>query len=130
MTLDLPGFFNTVLASDAFATLILTAFAGVVSAAAGAIAYYVRKNILKNLDAAELAQLREIAALAVQYAEQKFKDAAGPEKLQAALRAADAMIASYGIKVSTNQLVKIIEAAVYVETTRPSEIKLGDNDHA
>jgi hypothetical protein len=121
--MDIPGFINSVITSDAFATLVLTAFAGAVSAAVGAIAYFVRKRILKDLDAADLAQLRDIAALAVQYAEQKFKDAGGEEKLAAALQAADALIASYGIHVTTSQLRTIIEAAVYAELAEPASVE-------
>jgi LL-H family phage holin len=119
-------FLNTILTSDAFASLLLTAVAGAASALAGAVIYYVRKRVLKDLDSAELAQLREIAALAVQFAEQKFKDAGGDVKLAEAMKAADAMLASYGIKVTTRQLQTVIEAAVYTALAKdepaPAEI--------
>lgn len=113
MDINIADFINTILTSDAFATLVLTAVASTVATAVGAIVYYVRKRILKDLDAAELAQLREIASLAVQFAEQKFAQTSGPIKLAEAMKAADAMLQSYGIKVTTTQLRTVIEAAVY-----------------
>lgn len=111
--MDPIAFLTSILTSDAFASLLLTAVASGVTALTGAIIYYVRKRILKDLDATELAQLREIAAQAVRYAEQRFRDAEGDVKLAQAMAAADAMLTGYGIKVSTTMLRTVIEAAVY-----------------
>src|SRR5664279_545732 len=113
--MDLTWLYNF-LGSPEFTTLLLTTFAGVVTAVVGWVAIEFRKRILHDLSTTDLALLRSIAALAVQYAEQKFKDSDGPEKLAAAIAAADSMIASYGLTVTVAQLTKIIEAAVYAET--------------
>lgn len=114
--MDLPSWVISILSSDAFTTLVLTTFAGIVTAIVGWVAIQFRTRILHDLSATDLALLRSIAALAVQYAEQKFADADGPAKLAEAVKAADALIASYGLKVTAEQLIKIIEAAVYAET--------------
>lgn len=106
-------FLTAILTSDAFATLLLTAVASAVTAVAGAVIYYVRKRVLKDLDAAELEQLRIIADQAVRFAEQVYKTANGPAKLAAAMEAADKMLVSYGIKVTAKMLRTVIEAAVY-----------------
>ncbi len=107
-----------ILASQEFTTLLLTAFAGVVTGVVGWVAIQFRKRILHDLSATDYALLRDIAADAVLYAEQKFKDADGPAKLAEAMKAADTMIASYGINVTVEQLEKIIEAAVYAEVIK------------
>ena len=113
--MDLTWLYNF-LGSPEFTTLLLTTFAGIVTAVVGWVAIEFRKRILHDLSTTDLALLRSIAALAVQYAEQKFKDNDGPEKLAAAMAAANSMIASYGLNVTVEQLAKIIEAAVYAET--------------
>jgi len=117
---DIPAWLVSIISSDAFTQLVLTTFAGIVTAAVGVIAYQFRTRILHDLSATDYALLREIAADSVIYAEQKFKDADGPAKLAEAMKAADAMIASYGIRVTVEQLEKIIEAAVYAETIHAS----------
>lgn len=111
--MDFIDFFSTILTSDAFAAIFLTAFAGAVASAVGAVIYFIRKRVLKDLDAAELEQLRIIADQAVRFAEQVYKTAGGDVKLAAAMEAADKMLASYGIKVTTAMLRTVIEAAVY-----------------
>jgi hypothetical protein len=109
-------FILSILGSPEFTALILTAFATAVTSIAGYLALQFRKRILNELSVADLALLRSIAVIAVQYAEQKFKDADGPAKLDAAVEVANTMIAGYGLKVKVQQLVSIIEAAVYAET--------------
>jgi hypothetical protein len=120
--MDIPVWLEEVLRSEAFATLIITSFAGFVTAMIGWVGIQFRKRILHDLSATDYALLRQIAADAVKYAEQKFKDANGSVKLNEALKAADAMIASYGISVTTGQLVKIIEAAVYAEIAKTDTV--------
>jgi len=108
----------SVLGSPEFTALLLTVFAGVTTAVVGWVAVQFRKNILHQLSATDLTLLRSIAMVAVQYVEQKFKDLDGPAKLQVAIEAADKMIASYGLKVTIEQLTAIIEAAVYAEIAK------------
>jgi len=108
----------SVLGSTEFTALLLTVFAGVTTAVVGWVAVQFRKNILHQLSATDLTLLRSIAMVAVQYVEQKFKDLDGPAKLQVAIEAADKMIASYGLKVTIEQLTSIIEAAVYAEIAK------------
>jgi hypothetical protein len=104
--------------SPEFTNLILLAITTVVSAIVGWGVVVFRKNILHNLSSTDLALLRQIAGVAVAYAEQKFKDLDGPAKLAAATEAANALIASYGLKVTVEQLRHIIEAAVYTEIAK------------
>jgi hydroxypyruvate isomerase len=114
--MDVQDFLQSLLSSPEFTTLLLTTFATVVTAIVGAVAIQFRKRILHELSATDLAMLRQIATLAVQYVEQKFKEAEGQTKLAEAIRVANTMIASYGINVTVEQLAAIVEAAVYAET--------------
>ena len=111
----MQDFIIGILGSPEFTALVLTTFAGIVTAIVGWVAVQFRKRILNELSVSDLALLRSIAVIAVQYAEQKFKDADGPAKLDAAIEVANTMIAGYGLKVKVQQLVSIIEAAVYAE---------------
>jgi len=111
----MQDFILGILGSPEFTALMLTTFAGIVTAVVGWVAVQFRKRILNELSVADLALLRSIAVIAVQYAEQRFKDADGPAKLAAAVAAADKMIAGYGLRVKTEQLMAIIESAVYAE---------------
>ncbi len=110
----------SVLASPEFTGLILTSAATAATAIAGWAVMVFRRRVLNELSAADLALLRQIASVAVTYAEQRFKEADGPAKLDAAIKAADTMIASYGLKVTVEQLRTVIEAAVYAELAHAS----------
>ncbi|HSW43194.1 MAG TPA: phage holin, LLH family [Patescibacteria group bacterium] len=114
--MTIPDLLGTILASDAFAALVLTTVATVATAVVGWLGYAVRRHVLRRLDADELALLRQIASVAVAYAEQKYKSSDGPARLAAAMSAANTMLAAYGVKVSAEQLLAVIEAAVYAET--------------
>ena len=114
--MDLPTWLQSIIGSPEFTALLLTTFAGIVTGVVSWVAIQFRKNILHNLSATDYALLRAIAADAVKYAEQAFANSDGPTKLAAAVKAANAMIASYGINVTVEQLAQIIEAAVYAET--------------
>lgn len=114
--MDIPTWLASILGSDAFAQLVLQAVSVIAVSVVTWVAYQFRKRILHDISATDYELLRKIAADAVIYAEQKFKDADGPAKLAEAMKAADAMIASYGIQVTVEQLEKIVEAAVYAET--------------
>ncbi len=109
-----------IIGSPEFTALLLTTFAGVVTAVVGWVGVQFRKRILRELSAADLALLRSIARIAVQYAEQKYRAADGPTKLAAAMAATNTMIASYGLRVTTEQLLAIVEAAVFAETIHAS----------
>jgi hypothetical protein len=111
-----PEWLQSILGSPEFTALLLTSFAGIVTTVVTWIAVQFRKRILHDLSTTDLALLRQIASVAVMYAEQKFKEADGPTKLQEAVRVADTMILSYGLTVTVEQLYAIVEAAVYAET--------------
>lgn len=104
--------------SPEFTAWLLTAFAGVVTAVVGWVGVQIRQRILRQLSAAELALLREIAAVTVRYVEQKYRELESSAKLAEALRVADAYLVAYGLQVSSEQLLAIIEAAVYDEFNR------------
>jgi hypothetical protein len=106
---------RSILGSPEFTTALLTALGIVITALVGWVGTMVRRYIVHALSDRDLALLRQIAAIAVQYADQTFKDADGPAKLTEAMKVADAMIASYGLTVTSEQLRAIVEAAVYLE---------------
>jgi hypothetical protein len=106
------------LGSPEFTALLLTTFAGVVTAFVGWVGVQFRRRILRDLSSGDLALLRSIATIAVQYVEQRYIAQNGPTKLQAAIVAANTMIASYGLTVSIEQLTAIVEAAVYAEIAK------------
>ena len=106
-------FIQNLLGSNEFTSLLLTTFAGVVTGVVSWVAVQFRKNVKHNLSATSYALLQQIAADAVRYVEQTYKEADGPVKLAAATQAADSIISSYGLKVTVEQLNAIIEAAVY-----------------
>ena len=108
----------SVLASPEFTALVLAAFASGITAVVAWTARFVRRYILRHLDERELALLRQIAVISVDYVEQVYQGADGPTKLAEAKRVANTMIASYGLKVSAEQLLAIIEAAVFAEVAR------------
>lgn len=110
---------RALLGSPELTTLILGAFTSIVVAVVGRLAYQARLSLVAHLSASEFALLKSIAATAVQFTEQKFSDLGGPAKLEQALTAANVQIAAFGIKVTADQLLRIIEAAVYTETAKP-----------
>lgn len=114
--MDFPTWLQSILGSPEFTALLLTTFAGAITAIIGWVAVQFRKRILHDLSETDLALLRQIATVAVLYAEQKFKEADGPAKLAEAVKVANTMIASYGLIVTVEQLYAIVEAAVYAET--------------
>lgn len=114
--MDLPTWLISILSSPEFTALILTACATVTTAFVGWATVQFRKRVLHDLSATDLALLRQVATVAVQYAEQKFKEMDGPAKLAEAVNVANVMIASYGLDVTVEQLYAVIEAAVYAET--------------
>jgi len=114
----MPDLIATIIGSPEFAAFILAAFATTVGAVVTWLGVQFRKRILRSLSAADLALLRSIAVIAVQYAEQRFKDAGGPVKLEEAMNVADTMLVGYGIRVNTSQLRAIVEAAVFTETLK------------
>ena len=118
--MTIPDWLVSVLSSDAFTTLLLTTFAGVVTAIVSWIAVQVRTRILHDLSVTDLALIRSIATIAVQFVEQTMATEAGSAKLAAAIHAADTMLAGYGLKVTIEQLTAIVEAAVFAEIAHAS----------
>ncbi|MBA3875560.1 MAG: hypothetical protein C0498_01265 [Anaerolinea sp.] len=114
----LIGWARDTLGSPEFTALIIATFTTAVTALVGWVGLVVRRNILRQLDERELALLRQIASIAVTYVEQTYRDLDGPARLAKAQEAADALLASYGLRVTSEQLRAVIEAAVYTETTK------------
>lgn len=107
-----------VLASPEFAALALGAFTTAVGTVVGWLGLQFRRHILRRLSAQELALLQQIASIAVAYVEQTAIGRESGAKLQEAIRIANTYLAAYGIQVRAEQLVAIIEAAVYAEATK------------
>lgn len=107
-----------VLASPEFAALALGAFTTAVGTVVGWLGLQFRRHILRRLSAQELALLQQIASIAVAYVEQTAIGRESEAKLQEAIRIANTYLAAYGIQVRAEQLVAIIEAAVYAEATK------------
>ena len=55
---------------------------------------------------------RAVCRTAVRFVEQVYLDIHGPDKLRAAMKKASEMLAGYGISVTDEELVAMIEAAV------------------
>lgn len=108
-----------ILASPEFTALLLTTFAVIVTAIVGLVALPVRTFIARNISAKDLALLTDIAVVAVRYVDQKFHDLNGESKLAQAVLKANDLIAKYGLKVTINDLLTVIEAAVNTETYSP-----------
>lgn len=116
-------FIQGVLAIDAVQVALLGLFVAGASAAAKyavGLARAIKARVLNELNADQLALARVVAAEAVKYAEKVFAQEGGEAKLEAAMNAAEKMLASYGIKVSLKMLRTIIEAAVYTELAATS----------
>ena len=68
------------------------------------------KNLYKTYINTEIKQA--IVKDAVLFVEQVYKDIHGEDKLRAAMQRASEVLAEYGITISENELVTMIEAAV------------------
>ena len=68
------------------------------------------KNLYKKYVTTEVKQA--VCRTAVRFVEQVYKDLHGDDKLHAAMRKASEMLAEYGITVTEDELVAMIEAAV------------------
>lgn len=55
---------------------------------------------------------KDVAATSVRFVEQIFKDLHGSEKLHEAMKKASELLALYGIKITEDELITLIEAAV------------------
>ena len=104
-----------IIGSPEFTTMLLTAFGTIVVAFVGWVGVVIRRYVLHSLSDRDLALLRNIATIVVQYVDQVYTDLDGPAKLDEAMRAADAYLIAYGLHVSTDQLRAVIEAAVRTE---------------
>ena len=111
----------TLLQNDAVQVALLGLFTAGATALAKVIFDALRAlkaRILNELNADQLQLARNIAAEAVKYAEKVYAQRGGEEKLIAAMDAADKMLVSYGITISTKTLRTIIEAAVFTEIAK------------
>ena len=68
------------------------------------------KNLYRRYVNTEVKQ--NVCRTAVRFVEQVYKDLHGPEKLREAMHAASKMLEGYGITISEEELVAMIEAAV------------------
>lgn len=96
--------FETVMHEYFFQFLLL-----IVCAAATAIGFGCRKLYKRHIDSLEK---EAVAFSAAAFVEQTFKDLHGIQKLQEALKAAEILLASKGIRFSAAEMKILIEAAV------------------
>lgn len=68
------------------------------------------KNLYKKYVNTEVKQA--VCRTAVRFVEQVYKDLHGPEKLREAMKKASEMLEAYGITITEDELVAMIEAAV------------------
>jgi len=68
------------------------------------------KNLYKKYVNTEIKQA--VCRTAVRFVEQVYKDIHGPEKLKAAMVKASELLAGYGIEISDEELIAMLEAAV------------------
>ncbi|MFH0917029.1 MAG: phage holin, LLH family [bacterium] len=97
---------------------LLLALIPVVIAAVGTLARVLWVKWRGEISAEQLDYLERVAAQAVLFAEQVYKDADGETKKAAAIAAVQAKLDARGIHVDLDQIVAAIEAAVYDEITR------------
>ena len=81
----------------------------VITAIFGTLGVVVKNILKKHLNSKEK---QDIARAVVLFAEQCFKHLHGPEKLQAAMNRASAILAEKGIDFSETEMETLIEAAV------------------
>ena len=68
------------------------------------------KNLYRKYVNTEIKQ--SVCRTAVRFVEQVYKDIHGPEKLKAAMVKASEILAGYGIEISDEELIAMLEAAV------------------
>ena len=68
------------------------------------------KNLYKKY--VNTAVKQSVCRTAVRFVEQVYKDLHGPEKLKAAMAKASEILAGYGIEISDEELITMLEAAV------------------
>lgn len=90
------GYFGQIL------TVLLLAFAAFLGTQA--------KNLYKQYINTEIKQA--VCRTAVRFVEQVYKDIHGPEKLKQAMKKASEMLYEYGITISDDELIAMLEAAV------------------
>jgi LL-H family phage holin len=106
-----------------YTPIIVNVFLTVITAVIGAVGLAVRSFVNSKLNAEQLANLNTVATIAVQAAEQLYGAFEGDQKKQFALDYAEAELAKRGIKVETDQLSAIIEAAVLAEFNYPAAVE-------
>lgn len=104
-----------IVGSQEFSEFLLTTVTTIVVAIVGWVGVQARAQVKAHTTETELTALNNIAAIAVTYVEQKFKDLGGPAKYDKAIRLANTLLEGAGIKVTAQQLQAIIESAVYTE---------------
>lgn len=100
---------------DLLARLLYDLLVLLATIAAGYAVAWLRKRLgvegMKRIEA-ELATKQELAALAVRFTEQVYKDLHGPEKYQKAAEWLAARAQEHGLKVSSDEIKGLIEAAL------------------
>jgi hypothetical protein len=90
------------------------------------------KNLYNNLVTTEIKQA--VCRTAVRFVEQLYVDIHGEEKLRAAMAKASDLLAGYGIRISDDELIAMLEAAVnefnsyYFEKSGTTNTKPPDGD--
>ena len=92
---------------------LLLGLVPVVIAAVSALARVLWVKWRGEISADELDYLERVAAQAVLYAEQVYRDADGETKKQAAIKALQTKLEARGIHIDLEQIVVAIEAARY-----------------
>lgn len=111
----MEDFIRAIVGGQDFTTFLLTTAATVATTLVGIVAFQVRKLVISKLSETDLTALNNIAAVAVTYIEQKFRDLDGPVKYAAAEKTINDFIATTGLKVTAEQLRALIESAVFTE---------------
>lgn len=86
------------------------------------------RNLYKKYITTEIKQ--NVVKTVVRFVEQVYKDIHGPEKLKAAMQKASAILADYGISITDEELIAMIEAAVneFNNSFRKEKEKIPEDD--
>jgi LL-H family phage holin len=103
-------------------------FLAVVTAVVAFVGNEVRKFTKANFNDKQFEVINKVATVGVQAAEQLYADFDGETKKQHALDYAEAELAARGIKVDTDQLSNIIEAAVMDQFNYPGSVTPATGD--
>jgi LL-H family phage holin len=108
----------------ALASVLILALTGVITFVGQAL----RSFLLRHLSSEQLKLLMTVARQAVLSVEQTSASASAEEKKAEAERIVQTFLDAYGIKASAKQISAAIEAAVFAELTKWSELPAAPTD--